>query len=270
VNTVRLSREWRAIEVLYEDDDLLALNKPAGLLAVPDRFDKTRPDLMSLLQAARPAEFLANVHRLDFNTSGVFVVARNSETFRKLVRQFRDRATRKTYVAICHGCPAVSVVGAISNRGLAPTDRQSIDLPIGRHPKIPGHARIDHAHGSNARSVVSVREKFRGFALVEVVIETGRMHQVRVHLQAIGCPLVGDTDYGGEPLLLSQLKRGYKPKDDESERPLLDRPALHAEQLTLIRPMEGEPPGEPLTITAPRPKDLTVALKYLRRFAPPG
>jgi len=263
VNTVRLSRDWPAVKILYEDGDVLALNKPAGLLAVPDRFNKTRPDLMSLLQAARPAEFLANVHRLDFNTSGVFVVARNGETFRNLVRQFRDHTTRKTYVAIVRGRPAESPL--------------PIDLPIGRHPKIPGLARIDPARGSSARSIVSIREKFRGFALVEVVIETGRMHQIRVHLQAIGCPLVGDTDYGGEPLLLSQLKRGYKPKGDETERPLLDRPALHAVQLTLTHPVVGRAcpdsytgvpsRGEPLTITASWPKELTVAVKYLRRFA---
>ena len=249
VNTIRLNRDWPAVEILYEDQDILALNKPAGLLAVPDRFDKTRPDLMSLLQAARPAEAPANVHRLDFNTSGVFVVARNGETFRELVRQFRDRTTRKTYVAIVRGQPAESPL--------------TIDLPIGRHPRIPGLARIDHVRGSQARSIVSIREKFGGYSLVEVVIETGRMHQIRVHLQAIGCPLVGDADYGGEPLLLSQLKRGYKPKDDEPERPLLDRPALHAEQLTLTHPAAGKP----LTMTAPWPKDLTVAFKYLRRFA---
>jgi 23S rRNA pseudouridine955/2504/2580 synthase/23S rRNA pseudouridine1911/1915/1917 synthase len=256
VNAIRLSRDlsrsgrgWPAVEILYEDHDLLAVNKPAGLLAVPDRFDKAKPDLMSLLQAARPAESLANVHRLDFNTSGVFVVAKNREAFRNLVRQFRNRETRKTYVAIVRGRPAESPL--------------TIDLPIGRHPKLPGRARIDHARGSSARSVVSIREKFRGFTLFEVVIETGRMHQIRVHLQAFGCPLVGDTDYGGAPLLLSQLKRRYKPKDDEPERPLLDRPALHAGQLTLLHPSTGKP----FTITAPWPKDLTVAVKYLRKYA---
>ena len=100
-------------------------------------------------------------------------------------------------------------------------------------------------------------------ALLEVVIETGRMHQIRVHVQAIGCPLVGDPDYGGTPLLLSQIKADYKGKDDEPERPLLDRPALHAEKLTLSRPATGEK----LTIEAPWPKDLTVALKQLRKYA---
>jgi len=253
VNTIRLSREFPSVEVLHETDEFLALNKPAGLLAVPDRFDKARPNLMALLQAARPDEWLANVHRLDFNTSGVLVIARNRDAFRALTRQFRNRETRKTYAAIV--------------RGMLETSPLTIDLLIGPHPKFPGLARVDLAHGSEARSIVTVREKFRGFTLLEVVIETGRLHQIRVHLQAIGCPVVGDPDYGGAPLFLSQLKRKYKAKEEEEERPLLDRPALHAEQLTLIRPREGKPPGEPLTITAPWPKDLTVALKYLRRFA---
>ncbi|MGD1018878.1 MAG: RluA family pseudouridine synthase [Verrucomicrobiia bacterium] len=249
MNTTRLSREHPAVEILHEDEAILAVNKPAGLLAVPDRFDKTKPDLMSLLQAAHPGEWLANVHRLDFNTSGVFVVAKSQEAFRDLARQFRERETRKTYAAIVRGLPVESPM--------------TIDLPIGRHPKVPGLARIDHSRGSDARSIVSIREKFRGYALLEVVIETGRMHQIRVHLQAVGCPVVGDPDYGGAPLLLSQIKPKYKAKDEEPERPLLDRPALHAEKLTLTRPVTGEK----LTIEAPWPKDLTLALKYLRKHA---
>jgi len=249
VNTIRLSREWADVEVLHEDENILAVNKPAGLLAVPDRFDKSKPNLMSLLQAARPDESLANVHRLDFNTSGVFVIARNRDAFRHLARQFRDRETTKMYVAIVRGVPDRS-----------PT---TIELPIAPHPRFPGLARVEHSRGSEARSVVAVREQFRGFALVEVVIETGRMHQIRVHLQAIGCPLVGDPDYGGAPLLLSQIKRKYKTKEDEEERPLLDRSALHAEQLAFLPPASHAP----LAITAPWPKDLTVAVKYLRKFS---
>lgn len=250
MNTISRGRDGPPITILHEDDDLLALDKPAGLLAVPDRFDKTRPNIMSLLEATRPGEWLANVHRLDFNTSGVFVVVKRQEAFRELARQFRERETKKQYVAVAQRIP--------------PESPMTIDLPIGPHPKVRGLARIDHGHGQEARTVVEIQEKFRGYSLLKVNIETGRMHQVRVHLQAIGCPLVGDTDYGGAPLLLSQIKKKYKAKEDEPERPLLDRPSLHAEQLTFAQPTTGLP----LTIVAPWPKDLTLALKYLRKFVP--
>ena len=126
MNTIRLNRDWPAVDILHEDDRLLALDKPAGLLAVPDRYDKNKPNLVSLLQAARPGEWLANVHRLDFNTSGVFLVARNREAFRDLTRQFRDRTPRKQYVALSHRAP--------------PESPMTVDLPIGRHPKVPGLA----------------------------------------------------------------------------------------------------------------------------------
>jgi 23S rRNA pseudouridine955/2504/2580 synthase len=179
----------------------------------------------------------------------VFLVAKSREAFRDVTRQFRDRTTRKQYVTLSHRAP--------------PESPMTVDLPIGSHPKVPGLARIDHRHGREARSAVTIEERYRAHSLLKVVIETGRMHQVRVHLQAIGCPVVGDTEYGGTPLLLSQIKRRYKAKEDEPERPLLDRPALHAERLTLAQPMTGAP----LTIEAPWPKDFAVAVKYLRKFA---
>lgn len=231
------------LDVLYEDAGLLALNKPAGLLAVPDRWDKAKDNLMGLLQAARPGHYLANVHRLDRQTTGVFLVAKSRDAFRSLTRQLRERQTRKLYVALVHG----DATG------------QVIDLPIGPHPKLVGRSRVDHKNGKPARSTVRVLEHFHGYTLIEVEIETGRQHQVRVHCHAVGHPLVGDADYGGGPLLLSQLKRKYKPKDGEVERPLISRPALHAGSVTLADP--------PVTITASLPKDFEVSLKYLRRFA---
>jgi 23S rRNA-/tRNA-specific pseudouridylate synthase len=227
------SRICLANAILLETETLLAVLQPADLLGVPDRWDKTKENLMALLQAERPDQYLANVHRLDRDTTGVFLVAKTRDTFRDLVRQFRDRLTRKLYVGLVAGavCGEPRLADSAPNR-----DRElAIDLPIGPNPRLPGHSRIDHKHGQPARSTV------------------------RVHLQGIGHPPVGDAAYGGGPLLLSQLKRKYKSKADAEERPLLARPALHAASLTLADP--------PVTITAPLPKDLEVALKYLRKFA---
>jgi len=232
-------------EILFEDADLLAVNKPAGLLSVPDRWDKEKENLVEMLQTARPGQQIANVHRLDRNTTGVFLLAKTEEAFRRVTLQFREHQTRKLYLALVHG-------------DIAEQERV-IDLPIGPHPKMVGISRIDEKHGKPARSIVRVKERFRGYTLIEVEIESGRQHQVRVHCQHIGHPLVGDADYGGRPLLLSQIKRKYRLKEGREERPLMDRPALHAASLTL--------PVPPVTITAPLPKDLTVALKYLRMFA---
>ncbi len=229
-----------AFEILFEDADLLAVDKPAGLLSVSDRWDKEKENLVAMLQAERPGQYLTNVHRLDRNTTGVFLLAKNEEAFRRVTLQFRE-----LYLAL--------VLGDVTEQ------ERVIDLPIGPHPRLRGFSRIDEKNGKPARSIVRVKERFRGYALVEVEIESGRQHQVRVHCQHIGHPLVGDADYGGRPLLLSQIKRKYRLKEGREERPLMGRPALHAASLTL--------PTPPVTITSPLPKDFTVSLKYLRMFA---
>lgn len=236
------------MEILFEDDSLLALNKPAGLLVAPDRWDKQRENLMGLLATARPGQYIANAHRLDFNTTGVFLLAKSMEALVHLTRQFNERTTKKTYVAL--------------SSGQAVQNEFTIDLPIGPHSKR-GLSRVDHKGGKEAKSVVRIVERFRRHTLFHVDLMTGRQHQIRVHLQSLGFPLVGDADYGGAPLLLSQIKRGYKAKDGEEERPLLTRPALHAEWLTIQHPVTGED----LTVQAPWPRDLEVVVKYLRRYA---
>ena len=117
--------------------------------------------------------------------------------------------------------------------------------------------------GKRSLTVFEVRERFSGFTLLQCEPLTNRPHQIRAHLRWARLPVVGDRAYGGRPLLLSSLKREYRLKPNQIERPLIARAALHAESLTLPHPVTGEA----LTITAPWPKDLTVAVKYLRRYA---
>ncbi len=255
---IRLSASWPKVEILHDDEAVFALNKPAGLIVAPDRWDREREHLVGLLQEAilaqrpwvteRGITHLANAHRLDASTSGVILFARTRAVLVELARQFHDRHPAKVYMAL--------TIGAF------PGDQLLVDRPIAPHPSTPGLS-ILSAAGKPARTRFTVVERFKGFTLVKAEPESGRLHQIRVHLKAIGCPLVGDPQYGpGTPLLLSRMKRDYRMKP-EGEFPLIGRPALHAESIAILHPATRDP----LTITAPWPKDLTIGLKYLRKFA---
>jgi RluA family pseudouridine synthase len=247
------------IPVLFEDEHLLALDKPGGLLTSPDRYDPERPNLMKLLHAGiagakpwaagRKLDYLMNAHRLDLETSGVILLAKNKPMLVRLADMFGSEKPRKQYLALAQGAPA--------------EDRFEINAAIAPHPVKTGLMRVDPKHGKRSRTMVEVMERFSRYTFLKCEPLTGRTHQIRVHLRHVGLPLVGDTLYGGRPLYLSRLKPGYQSKKSEPERPLMGRVALHAEALTLPHPATGEP----LTITAPWPKDLTVAIKYLRRYA---
>jgi RluA family pseudouridine synthase len=256
---LRLSTQWPAIEVLHEDADIIAINKPSGMLIAPDRWDKTRENLMGLLHAAirqqkpwvveRGLSYLANVHRLDIGTSGIVLLARNKPALVSLANQFRGRHPRKIYTALVNGAP--------------PEPEMEINLPLAPSLMYRGLSEVSSSRGKPSTTKVSLLERFKGYTLLRAEPATGRLHQIRVHLREIGCPLVADADYGsGAPLLLSSMKKHYKMKAD-GERPLMARPALHAEQLEFLHPTSGQP----VLITAPWPKDLAVAVKYLRRFA---
>jgi RluA family pseudouridine synthase len=251
--------DYWEIPVLHEDEHLLALDKPTQLLTSPDRYDPERPNLMKLLHRdigrnapwvrERGVSYLANAHRLDFETSGVILLAKNKPALIGLANLFGSERASKKYLALVHGNPGQETF-AVSKR-LAP------------HPVKIGTIRVDEKHGKKSVTDCRVLERFRHHTLVECLPRTGRTHHIRVHLRSVGFPLVADTLYGGKPLLLSRLKPGYRPKPDEPEKPLMGRVALHAAELSVSHPVSGVL----VTITAPTPKDLLVSLKYLRRFS---
>jgi len=253
------TKEYWEIPVLFEDEHLLALDKPAGLLTSPDRYDPERPNLMRLLHGhiargipwarERGLKYLANAHRLDFGTSGVILLARSKEVLTKLANDFGAEKPAKTYLALAQGSPW--------------DDRFEVDAALAPHPVRPGVMRVDFKHGKRSRTSFEVRERFVGYTLLECRPHTGRTHQIRVHLWWAKQPLVGDRVYSGGPLWLSTFKPDYRPSRSRPERPLLDRPALHAARLELTHPVTGAP----LRIESPLPKDLHVALKYLRKYA---
>lgn len=255
----RVTREFWEIPVVFEDAHLLAVDKPSGLLTSPDRYDPTRPNLMRLLHEGittgkpwateRGLTYLSNAHRLDFETSGIILLAKTKPVLVALANLFGTDKPAKKYVALVRGVPRA--------------ERFEVDAALGPHPFKPGLMRVERRTGKKSLTRVEVAELYPGYALLNCFPVTGRTHQIRVHLQHTGLPILGDTLYGGSPLLLSRLKRDYRLKPGRIERPLISRVALHAEQLTLAHPVSGEM----FTITAPWPKDLRVAVRYLREFS---
>jgi RluA family pseudouridine synthase len=253
------TKEFWKVPVLFEDEALFALDKPARLLTSPDRYDAERPNLMRMLHRdiergapwakERNLSYLANAHRLDFETSGVLLLVKSKPALIALANDFGNEQVQKTYITLVQGTPEEKQFS--SEAKLAP------------HPFKLGLMRVDPKRGKRSRTDFTVLEKFVGYTLVRCEPRSGRTHQIRVHLRHLGYSIVGDELYLGSPLFLSGLKRDYNQKRGAPEQPLMGRVALHAETLTIRHPVTGHD----VRIEAEWPNDIQVALKYLRRFA---
>ena len=233
-------------EILYEDSHLVVVNKPAGVLTIPDRWDKTKVSLLGIMNETLSSS-LRMVHRLDKETSGLILFAKDVESQRDISRQFENREISKTYFALVEG----EMKEASGN----------IELPLDEDPQHPGMTRVDEKRGKPSATLYEVLEKFRGFTFLRVTPLSGRTHQIRVHLSGIGYPLAVDYLYGKRSAIyLSELKPNFKRKA-EGERPLISRLTLHAGGLR-FKNLDGRE----ITLEAPLPKDLTVTLKYLKKF----
>lgn len=251
-----LARTIRRIAILYEDDHLVAVDKPPGLLVVPDRYDRGEPTLVAEMTTRLRAEGklaeggrLFVVHRIDRGTSGIVLFAKDEDTHRSLSTMFAERQVSKTYQALVNG--------------ELPNDAGRIDLPIGLHPGDRSRMTIRKRKGRESQTDFRVLERYVFYTYLELKPTTGRQHQIRVHLQAIGHPVVGDDRYGdGKGVLLSELKRSYRQKSDRDETPLMGRLALHATTLELAHPITGQP----MTVEADLPRDFQATLRNLTRF----
>jgi len=226
--------------IIHEDKDYIIVNKPAMISTLEDRSSS-----VNMLALAREFDPAAQVcHRLDKETSGVLVFARNPEAYRNLSIQFEHRKVNKIYHAVCEGI------------------REFRNLEIGEKLRKLGNGTVcvDRRKGRDARTVVDVIKAFRKHMLVECRPATGRMHQIRVHLAWAGTPIVADETYGGHPFYLSSIKSAYTLGKDREEKPLIRRLALHAKAIHFLDLHE-----KAIVAEAPYPKDFDVLLHQLEK-----
>jgi 23S rRNA pseudouridine1911/1915/1917 synthase len=232
-------------DIIFENDQFIVLNKPAGLLSIPDRLGK-EISLKVLLQEQYPQIY--TVHRLDRDTSGLIVFAKDEATHKLLSQQFEERTTNKIYTGF--------VLGSLSPKS------GQIDAPIAEHPAKKGMM-MTHKKGKPSFTEYKVLEEFGAYSWMQFTILTGRTHQIRVHMHSIGHPIVCDPVYGdGKPIYISSLKKNYKlSKALEEETPMLNRLALHAWKLEFTGNDEVRHSFE-----APLPKDLRALVQQLRKW----
>jgi 23S rRNA pseudouridine1911/1915/1917 synthase len=233
-------------EIIFQNELFVAVNKPAGLLSIPDRMGQD----ISLKQLLKERYGdIYTVHRLDKGTSGIIVFAKDEASHAALSQKFEGRDVEKYYLGLVMGKPV--------------HDKGTVDAAIAEHPgKVT--KMMAHAKGKPSLTDYEVLESFRSYSWTQFRIHTGRTHQIRVHMQYLGNPIVADDLYGnGEPLLLSTIKgKKFKLSHDVlEERPILSRLALHSWKLKF------ELNGEHFELEAEMPKDLKATLQQLRKWS---
>ncbi|WP_010258012.1 RluA family pseudouridine synthase [Treponema primitia] len=238
--------------IIHEDDHIIAVNKAAGIAVSGDRWDESRERLDKLLGSFYNGPIFI-VHRLDRDTSGIIVFARDEDTHRYLSKAFESREVEKIYCAIVHGRPL-----------WAETD---CDLALAPDGDKLHRTVVDKHHGKRSFTHFRLLLAAGAYSVVEARPASGRTHQIRVHLASLGHPVVCDPLYGSrnspKPVYLSGFKKGWR-GDPLAEKPLLDRLGLHAAALSL-----PYPPGldNKLTLQAPLPRDMTALIKQMEKAA---
>lgn len=232
--------------ILHETENFIALNKPSGMLSIPDREGK-EPSLKTMLREKYGNIF--TVHRIDRDTSGLILFAKNEAAHKHYSKQFEERQTKKIYTGLVTGSPAQK--------------SGTVEAPIAEHPALNG-TMIVHRKGKESITDYEVLEDFGIYSYMQFRIHTGRTHQIRVHMKEIGHPVVCDPLYGdGKSVLISALKKKYNlSKNELEERPILGRLALHAFQLSFT-----DIDGTLVELEAPLHKDMRATLQQLQKRA---
>ena len=227
-----------ALNIIEETDQFIAINKPAGLLSIPDREGKEM-SLKAMLQEKYGEIF--TVHRIDRETSGIIVFAKTAAEHQHLSEAFQERTVEKYYLGIVNGVLA--------------DKKGTVEVPMMQHPG-------KHKNGKNSITDFEVAEEFGKYSLLKFRIHTGRTHQIRLHMQHIGHSIVCDPVYGdGQPILVSSIRKKFKlSKSEEEERPILARLGLHAQRLVF-----SDASGKSYDLEAEVPKDMRALMQQLRK-----
>ncbi len=234
------------VEIIYHDEDIVIINKPPNFLSIPDRYAPQLPNVLSFLKNKFGEIFV--VHRLDKATSGIMCFALNAIAHRHISNQFQERTVRKFYLTLVDGKP-------LKKEG-------EINKPIAQN-KVNSSKMVIADRGKPSLTLYKIIEEFKDCSLIEAEIKTGRTHQIRVHFQSTGHPLLVDELYGKQAsLYLSDIKNKYKIGKLDLERPLMSRTTLHAFKFILDHPTTAER----LTFEANFHKDFKAVLKQLRKW----
>lgn len=249
----------QVLEILFQDDNFVAVNKPAGLATIPGRGENDSVLERLAIQLGLPASGTSDlrlriVHRLDKGTSGVLLLAKHLDAQRHVSHQFQNNLTAKEYLALVAGRPK-------SSQG-------EVNEPLAPHPTVKTRMAVVRHGGRPAITLWQVEANFRDYTLLRVFPKTGKTHQIRVHLKHMELPLAIDPIYNAPPpgkpggIFLSKFKQHYNPTRGEEERPLIDRLTLHAEKLRFKRL-----DGQEVEIVAPLLKDFRAMLNMLNRHS---
>ncbi len=233
----------KKLDILYEDAYLIALNKPPGMLSIPDRYIHHKPNLKDIL--IRQYGEIYVLHRLDVDTSGAILYAKTAQAHSAMSLLFAEQSIEKIYWAL--------TVKPRNSGGI-------IDAPIAESMKYKGRYKV-HNRGKKAVTKYEIIDTWRQYALLQLDLITGRTHQIRVHLKHLGAPLLSDDKYGlSDQFFLSQIKK-IRMNRDQVERPLLNRTSLHARIVRFRHPHSGIE----VEILAPLPKDMKAAIYQLNK-----
>jgi RluA family pseudouridine synthase len=231
--------------VIFENEHIIAVNKAAGISVGGDRWDESKDRLDKLVaEIIPPPSRVFTVHRIDCDTSGLVVFAKNEETHRRLSIAFEGRDVTKKYFAIVHGRPV--------------WQETACDLPLIPNGNKLHQTIIDKYQGKKSLTRFVLLGSAGNYSVIEALPETGRTHQIRVHAAALGHPVVCDSMYGkAKPVMLSEIKRNWH-GDPYEEKPLLARLGLHAAELVL--------PMESISLQAPLPKDMAALINQMKKI----